>query len=180
MVRRRLFTLLSVVSLVLCAAVCALWVRSFHVADWVVLIHRHAPMRTSSAGVATWDGAFSLQVSLKASTDYGDPRNTLWQYNPQPAGSPMVLPFDRSAERWLGFGGTWSGKHFMLIVPVWAIVLVSGAAAALSWRRTRQVRRAQRMGLCPSCGYDLRATPGRCPECGGVNRAMIRFRAAGE
>ena len=36
-VKRRLFTLASAVSLVLCAAVCVLWVRSYWRADRIVL-----------------------------------------------------------------------------------------------------------------------------------------------
>ena len=46
-----------------------------------------------------------------------------------------------------------------------AFGILPAVRAAAYFRRVRASRRLTH-GLCPVCGYDLRATPDRCPECG--------------
>lgn len=77
------------------------------------------------------------------------------------------------AYRWARFG--WQAKSATgvapmpwtcdLDVPFWCPAAMAVLAPMLVWnRRHRRPRAAS--GRCGRCGYDLRATPGRCPEFG--------------
>ena len=51
-------------------------------------------------------------------------------------------------------------------IPYWAMVALTGTPSfAWNFRAIRRSARRRR-GLCGGCGYDLRATNERCPECG--------------
>jgi hypothetical protein len=72
------------------------------------------------------------------------------------------------------------GTRTVLMViglPYWVLVALFGLAPAW-WvlrlkHRLQARRRARRQaaGCCELCGYDLRASPQRCPECGVVPEA---------
>lgn len=59
-----------------------------------------------------------------------------------------------------------------LIFPYGLVVLLA-AVLPCRWLliRYRKARLAAGAKPCPRCGYDLRATPERCPECGTVREA---------
>jgi hypothetical protein len=66
-------------------------------------------------------------------------------------------------------------------VPHWVVALVAAVPAAHWgwWMRLRRRRAfAIRRGLCPECGYDVRATPERCPECGTASTVTTTIVAA--
>jgi hypothetical protein len=55
-----------------------------------------------------------------------------------------------------------------LWIPYWLPLLATAAMPLLRLRTWSRRRKDLRIGHCRNCGYDLRATPGRCPECGAV------------
>ncbi len=63
-------------------------------------------------------------------------------------------------------GPKYTNYYFGVALPFWLLALLCAIWPALHWM-PRQVRcRRAKAGLCPTCGYDVRATPDRCPECG--------------
>ena len=170
---RRLLNLLTALSLLLCVAATALWVRSY-LSDglwcrWadgrlVVVGANDDVARNLEAGVFKQGarervGVRDLVQSLQAGrTPYGQ---LVRGSTPPTRVTVLGLELVVSMNSRTGVRECWA-----LTVPGVYVALPPAVLPALWLAGFLRRRRRAAAGLCPGCGYDLRGTPGRCPECG--------------
>ena len=164
---RRLLNLLTALSLLLCVAVGALWARSYRpgvILEWWSAGTGGYEFRVF--GVYTPAGAIGFYVP-----DYSAPYPLIYHryYLEHPRPSVRgVLGFAVNRAGYTPMAGVrWREWR----VPMWFLVLVFGVLPLRYMAHAVSARWFDRRGLCVVCGYDLRATPDRCPECGTLAKA---------
>ena len=123
----------------------------------------------SSQGGRAWFGF----VRSNAVDDAGAlPRRARWRVS-----HSEVEQYTRmNAPAWLAPVVDWAERkgsktHIVYFtVSYWPLIATLGLVAWVAGRSSRLGHRRARRGLCVACGYDIRATPQRCPECGLVSR----------
>jgi hypothetical protein len=189
---RRLFTLLSVVSLVLFAATCVLWAWSFWVRNSIVDSSAARDGRRFGGECVAWRGrltvewgtsylrpgreadyerelredpafydvpGWSVRSEQEAGPDSQWALNELWSWKYDLNDWPAPADDQNAARHTYG----------VIQIPLWApVVAFAGLPLVSAIRFGRARRRRKRRGLCATCGYDLRASPDQCPECGAV------------
>jgi hypothetical protein len=135
---------------------------------------------TSEVGIIAWRGC--IVIEWIRCIDAG-PSKQGFRIHVRDAGSPAVLNMFRRPPNRLGLGYT-SAKfgYKSMLHKLWCphviFVLVSAAFAYRSFRRLRRRLIATSDGAipCAKCGYDLRATPNACPECGMKARSRTTLK----
>jgi hypothetical protein len=146
---RWLKSIAVLLSALLCLTAVGLWIRSYLPRQLHVASNRGALVLVQSdCNDAAWETYTKNGYGVIEMTQWGD----VYQH-------------------FLGFAHVSGTNGFVggfqaIAIPYWFIVLLTALGPVMVWRRRRQTLRRRQVGQCPGCGYDLRATPDRCPECG--------------
>ena len=170
--QRIAWTSLTAISVLLGAATVWLWVRSYGRIDRFDYVRAPACYTLNSAR-----GHFDIELDNNAGFAIPEQGLTWTPWSgPQGARDECMVILTvghRFPMRMQFLGFTWGpprGSQYVVTGAFWPLVLA--AAMLPAWRLVSYgrhlIHRRGRKGLCLECGYDLRATPDRCPECGAV------------
>ena len=171
------FHALAAASLLLCLATAGLWVRSYWGYDRFIArrlsatgLRRGVEFPKYQGCIGSYRGRLGgwFQFSGQPEGQRAEP----WEFEVGPADEfigSIRTRFPFRTYRGVYVGCPYTVNYWSL--PDWS--LVSAFALLPSIATFRQVRvarrrRRARLGRCVACGYDLRATPERCPDCGVI------------
>ena len=166
---RRLITLASVVSIVLCLAAAAAWVMSYPFGDeW-----RHLAFGRFGFVLSSHKG----QIGVQGFVDGGADRLLVFGVHVDELDDMSLMVHQTHTAG--GFGarvGVVTGRFgdpitrcLGIFMPHWFGVMIAGVPSLLWYRRRLAERHVASGHFCGKCGYDLRATPTCCPECGELS-----------
>ena len=137
----------------------AVWVQS-DVGCWIVTIYNDNLTGAKASSRGRYDGNYWPAFSS--------------EHHPHNGNGVYSLETER---RWYGFDRfTQYGVYpptriedfYRLHLRLWPIACLSSILPLISMVRLLRRHNRTALGVCTTCGYDLRATPDRCPECGTV------------
>jgi hypothetical protein len=167
--RRWLFSGLLLISSVLCITTICFWIRSVN-SDLVSWYQKPRDLEIRSDR-----GLLQIVYGTLSSQNY--PPAAGWKMSLWPFQLEDFYDFSLGQGTTLGFGyERWQmnrsgliGDSRIVTFPFWLPTLFFSLLPALSATRSIRRKYSERSdGKCSNCGYDLRATPDQCPECGAI------------
>lgn len=146
--RRRIFNWAALISLFVFLAACALWMRSYWAYDVL-----NSPL----------PGKADIRIFVL--TSHGSVGIGMAKFNLggiYTSGRQNVLTFVQ--HRFAGFAWETTDLESDIFVPIWFVSMATAILPLLRIFRRHKVIE----GMCRTCGYDLRASSDRCPECGSA------------
>jgi hypothetical protein len=190
--KRILINLSVALSLLLFIAVCIIWVRSYWRNDYVArvtnAIGSDGRPYYEVRGISSQVGRITLYFSYHGGGSYVGPETSFtsriadssaindigWQVAPERKHFGILRWYRSSHKHSSGVD-----TNECVQVSYWFLALTTSLVSVLAWR----ARSRFPSSCCAKCGYDLRATPDRCPECGmhrteapiAPNQGVARF-----
>lgn len=149
---------------VLTAVIFMMWLRSFSVCD-VISVSRQPKY---DLWLKSQVGKIDIRIRMRSKPPHANERlkpPIEWKTEPiSSTGSTWFASFkkDRSGIT-TPYQLDWAVPYWLILIPISLPLLTVGTHRAM----IHQKRWSRKNGnLCSHCGYDLRASPERCPECG--------------